>query len=666
MKIKYVLLCVILVVSLVSLSAQTTTATKDGLQISNITTIHGTVRVNLPSDIMAGDMISGTVRVEPKGSNERKKNNAAKALSGYSVRIGNKTWTTGQKPQQWTVPNNATGGQILATVVDSKGNVVTTFPVAVNPVTRANLPKFSGVKTPGYLRSGYANLVSGSFDGNAENTAVSLGEKPIAILAESPAGIVCEVPQGISGPNELTVIENGVPVSVPCNVVGLELSIDKMNLTRGENATVFLQATGMQNLDVPVNITIDNFSPQNVNLQGGAHQIITINPNDVGADGSFSKNFKLTAYQTGGFSISCVLNPPPVINTTEPSDNATLDEDGLAGLTNPTPSNEQPVDSGSGDEIGPSGNAKQIGDNVDADGNINLNNNVVVPEEDIQEERNKAREIPEDTPLTHTDPDDKNTPYSRPIPPGIRTPEHDQGSRWKDIDKLLEDAREQVEKAKDYKGPIVPGIPGYSSMGTTTPHKTITTTTIDLTCTEKIYYFYQKYFYVNDRTLLYEEQLSPSHPFSVGRADSKIDFTITETGLEVVASATGGKGSLEFGVSVKYWDISTKISGKASSRLRGRDFWLFHVGRLYLVRKAYLEIEYEYHYRVCSDGTSRTWVNTAYTNNSAYWYEWEEELFVAFKDDEDNFHRINAFPNTIHTEKQGEKRKSNDMENLDR
>ena len=713
MKIKLTLLVISLVLSLVSLSAQTTSVTKDGLQIGSISTIHGTVRVNLPGDMMAGDMISGTVRVEPKGTNEKRKSKAAKELSSYSLLIGDNTWNTSQKPQQWTVPNSVTNKQILAKLVDPKGNVISTFPVSVNPLARANPQTFSGVKTPGYLRSGYANELSGNFDGNSANTSVLLDQKPITILAESTSGIICEVPQDISGPNQLTVIENGVPFSTSCNVVGLELSIDKPDLTRGENATVFLTAVGMQNLEVPVTIAMDNFSPQNVNLQGGAHQVLTINQNDVDPDGSFNQNFQLTAYQSGGFDISCVLNSPPEpgINPIDPSETETPD-DGLPGLTNPNPFNEELPVTGSeyengmpgltnpnplngeitvtgsefeiglpgltnpnpfnGElpvtnstyEIGPNGNAALIDYTIDA--TVDLNVNVTVPEDDIQEERNKAREIPEDTPLAPRDPDDTDKPYSRPVPPGIRSPEYYQWLIWKDIDKMLEDANEQVEKAEGHKGSMVPGIPGHVSIGTTAPYETIITESEDVTCTEKIYYFYQRYNYLSDRSLLHEEQLSPSHEFFVAVGKSKVEFTETQTGWEVETSATAGSGPFEVKISGKYGVTTTHISGKGSSRIRGRTFWLFHVGRLYLVRKAYLGIEYEYHFEVCSDGSSRNWVNTTYTDNWIYWYEWEEELFVASKDDEGNFHRVNAFPNTIHTQKQGEKSKSYEIESLDR
>ena len=70
---------------------------------------------------------------------------------------------------------------------------------------------------------------------------------------------------------------------------------------------------------------------------------------------------------------------------------------------------------------------------------------------------------------------------------------------------------------------------------------------------------------------------------------------------------------------------------------------MFHIGRLYLHRLAYLRITYEYHYEVCDDGSTRNWVETTYTDNWYYRYEWVEELVIASRDDEGNFHEVESF-----------------------
>ncbi|OIQ27583.1 MAG: hypothetical protein BM564_12485 [Bacteroidetes bacterium MedPE-SWsnd-G2] len=132
------------------------------------------------------------------------------------------------------------------------------------------------------------------------------------------------------------------------------------------------------------------------------------------------------------------------------------------------------------------------------------------------------------------------------------------------------------------------------------------------------------------------------------------------------SKVTAGKGPVEVEVSGKYWEKTTKIKGTGSSSLKGRHLWLFHVGRLYINRKAFLRITYEYHYEVCDDGTTRNWVNISYSDNWHYWYEWQEELFVAHKDDEGNFHRVNAFPLTVNNTTQGGDSESYEVDDLER
>ncbi|MDC8004320.1 IPT/TIG domain-containing protein [Aureisphaera galaxeae] len=513
------------------------------------------------------------------------------------------------------------------------------------PNNEMSLPSI--VKIPDYLMSGDINTIAGNFDGDSNNTTVLLGNRPLPVLKESSTHVVFKIPNDILGSQKLTFIENGRSLSYPCKVVGVELSVDKPHLVKGESATVTLKFVGMHNLKVPVSVTLQNLSPKNVRLQGGAEQMVMVYPQDVDVNGTFTKSFKLKARQSGGFSISTILLSPPIAEWNVPN----------ITNTNPYASFESEYETNFEGTPVLSGNKTKE--------NNEEKEQSTVPEAEIQEERNKGREIPEDTPLDPRDPKDRNKPYSRPVPPGIDPPESEERKYWKDMDALLEDAREQDTIANNYEGPIVPGIPGYPSMSTTTPWKTSYFFKGNVPCREDIYYFYQRYDYLDDRTLLFEEQLSPSFEFFIAEGDSKIEFTKTTDHWEYGATAKIGKGPLEIEVNGKNWTTTIKIDGKGSSKLRGRHLWLFHIGRLYLVRKAYLSVEYEYHYEVCENGTPKTWVVTSYRDHWAYWYDWEEEIVVAFKDDEGNFHRMDAFPTTIRTEKQSEKIESYTIDSLD-
>ena len=59
-----------------------------GLQTATFNTFTGTVTVNLPEDIVAGDTFSGTVVAEPEGDSDKKKGKNLAALAGYVFELG--------------------------------------------------------------------------------------------------------------------------------------------------------------------------------------------------------------------------------------------------------------------------------------------------------------------------------------------------------------------------------------------------------------------------------------------------------------------------------------------------------------------------------------------------------------------------------------------------
>lgn len=120
MKPKITILTLSLVLSWISLSAQTTSTTSNGLNTIKTSTDYATMEVYLPAEINAGDMISGTVRSKAKGSNERQNANAGEQLDNYKIVLDGNYWSTHEGPQQWQVPEQVNNGQITAQVLNSK------------------------------------------------------------------------------------------------------------------------------------------------------------------------------------------------------------------------------------------------------------------------------------------------------------------------------------------------------------------------------------------------------------------------------------------------------------------------------------------------------------------------------------------------------------------
>lgn len=279
-----------------------------------IKTKYGDINVRLPGNIRAGDHISGTVTIEPKGETKKPGKkidlDTTKPLSKYKINIENSTSGMNEPQFEFGVPNYYSGGIITGIVLDDKNKEVDSFKIPVNPVPRNETKPFTGFTVPPYLRSGYTEYFSGNFDGKSGNTSVKVGQTPVDVIAESPGGIFCAIPEYITGSKPITVIENDTPATKQCNIVGLLLTADKTNLLKGESTRMQVKVSGLENLPVPVPITLENFSPKSVTIEGGPRQTIIIYPRDVSSEGNYIKNFNLTAVRSGGFSVRATLDDP--------------------------------------------------------------------------------------------------------------------------------------------------------------------------------------------------------------------------------------------------------------------------------------------------------------------------------------------------------------------
>ncbi|OIQ27584.1 MAG: hypothetical protein BM564_12490 [Bacteroidetes bacterium MedPE-SWsnd-G2] len=389
--------------SFVSLNGQN----QNGIKSFTTTTKHGQITINMPSNLNSGDVISGTVRTEPKGSNSNQKAKAIKQLKKYTIDLNGTLWSSNTSPQQLTLP---TAPSITILVLDPNGNTVYSKLMAVNP-TVSNASS-TAIQTPTFFRSGYPNAIKGPFDGIASNTQVLLNNQPLDILTESLNEMVCELPDNSSGLQQLTIKDNGSTLAETVHVINLELSVDQLHLNQGESTQLHVTVLGLEGLDTPVSYDIENQSPNSVHLGGGVYQHMVITKDMITADGTFTKAYSLKALKTGGFSISCQLLPPPPRD--QQLDRSASDH---FALENPTPT-LSPINFTNPEyEIHPDNSSQLINY---TQGEALPQYTIIIPEGDIKRERNKSRKIPSGTTLAPRDPDDKDKPYSRPIPTGIK------------------------------------------------------------------------------------------------------------------------------------------------------------------------------------------------------------------------------------------------------
>ena len=328
-----------------------TVATERGLHTASFDTLYGTVTVNLPDDLSAGDSISGTVETAPAGTKNDEVAKNQGELSGVVVEIGDSKTPAKEQTARVKVPDNAPD-KIPVVVRTREGTEMARafIPVRPKPLVPdclqpgsqpaleapiTNAPK--GAKGPGPVESSGPNTIRGSlthasaapsgggtpcpvdvptfsqpgrtveikgpFDGESGTTIVKIGGQATRVLAESPRKVVVKAPEDSSGPSQVEVFKKGTLLaSTPIRSIAIRLWAGKLNLVSGETTKFTATVEGLDGLDVPVSVRIDNNSPAVVSMQGGNHQSFTIAPGQVNA-GQFVIARVLTGILPGGFKI---------------------------------------------------------------------------------------------------------------------------------------------------------------------------------------------------------------------------------------------------------------------------------------------------------------------------------------------------------------------------
>lgn len=228
----------------------------------------GKVEVYLPSDMVAGDTISGTVVAEPHGAGEVFKANEA-VLNGIVVEVGDNAPTRRKgAASTWAIPSTA-GRFLTVSLRSGAGNALASAECPLLPADVANNP---GTYSCDPIANAGAPLqIRGPFDGDSSTTQARIGDLPLVVLAESPRSVVMGGAPNNTGKNQIVVSEGQRAATLPCNLVRMTLSADKTSLRVGEKATVTCTINGLEGLDAseyPVPYEIVNESPARVQFLG--------------------------------------------------------------------------------------------------------------------------------------------------------------------------------------------------------------------------------------------------------------------------------------------------------------------------------------------------------------------------------------------------------------
>lgn len=280
-----------------------TQATITGVVVTDFDAPQGKIRVYLPDDMAAGDTISGTVYVEPKGTGAEREANA-KLLQGVSVAIdADMGVMSGPKFVVRGMDKSHRLQRSIKVRVFSGGPELSA-PITIDQVRTDSAQKFV---LPEISPAGRPLSIVGPFDGDASNTKVTVGGKEAAVLAETPRGCAVQVDLSYIGPKTVTLDEAGKSTSGTVVLPRITLSAPKTALLKGERTTVTVQVTGLDGLGTsafPIPIEIRNLTPTVVDLADRTN--LGIEARDV-RSGAWTRDFPITATQAGNYTITGLL-----------------------------------------------------------------------------------------------------------------------------------------------------------------------------------------------------------------------------------------------------------------------------------------------------------------------------------------------------------------------
>ncbi|NQU84379.1 MAG: hypothetical protein HQ541_01340 [Mariniphaga sp.] len=295
-------------------NSNVTSDSKNGLRTTKFKSEKGEIKIYLPSNLYAGDVISGTVISEPEGKNEKQIKKNSNILNGFTFGFAGKKTPVKKGKEKWTLPKAMETEILPLELTNPKGKTQgkTNIPAneKVRPITLANRLSEVDFYIPSYIVAGEPNMVRGSFDGDFANSLLKINNQSIPILAESPRGIFFDPPPNLTGPVELEISENNFRQESTINILELELGADKLDLKKGEQATIFIKVVGLEGLEENVPLEIENLS-SNISISGGNHQQHIINPLTDADNGIYSHNVAVTALINGDFAVGVTIQPPP-------------------------------------------------------------------------------------------------------------------------------------------------------------------------------------------------------------------------------------------------------------------------------------------------------------------------------------------------------------------
>ena len=271
-----------------------------GLSTTSFSTPRGRIHVNLPSDMAAGDTLSGTVIAEPQGKNEKERAANQGELSGYVVEMEKQQASSTSRILKLAIPGASSTTYLI--LKDKERKEVARIEV---PVLRQS-PPVEEFDLPTMGQQGRSIEVGGRFDGDFSTTNLKVGGEDLEVLAESPRRVVARNTSNKFGPTELEVGEHGRTARCEFRSLGLKLSAPKLDLLRGEQTTLTVRVLGLEGIKETVPLVLENRSAAIISMGQGNLEQINVGPSQV-QEGTYTIERPLTGIQGGTFTITATV-----------------------------------------------------------------------------------------------------------------------------------------------------------------------------------------------------------------------------------------------------------------------------------------------------------------------------------------------------------------------
>jgi peptidoglycan hydrolase CwlO-like protein len=296
----------------------------NGLSTNIFNLASGKITVYVPFHAK-GETISGTIRVEALGDSDKQRKKNLSKIQNYLLVMGEVYVSV--NASNFKIPSSVLLNSSVQ-LLNDKGKVLSN---SYSIKERKKSFKLSPTKIPAYVVSGQTGKIIANTDGDLTNNSIIISNKNASILAETESELFFEAPSELIGENELRFTNEGDQVVTDIHVLDMQLSVDKLDLFKGESTNLSIGLSGLEGLEYDVPLTITNTTPRNIILEGGNFQELEIDPEIDASEGTYRITRSIKAKVNGSFSIS--VNVPPTEFTIIESDDELLCNCYLNGQT---------------------------------------------------------------------------------------------------------------------------------------------------------------------------------------------------------------------------------------------------------------------------------------------------------------------------------------------